>query len=189
VGSEANLFRWWEPIDCKEGNLSSVVACFERAARDERTIQNDDAVLTRIVEVAVDAKERSELDDQASFLADLTPGRLLNILAIFDEPARDVPVAFPRFELAARQEYRAMVLDDAATRGRRVPVVDLAAPTADTAEVTIELAFDRGSAAGCAEADYRYHTTRHVSVWRTPTAPAMPEVIQLPNDCMSGLST
>ena len=36
VGREANLFRWWEPIDCKEGNLIGIIACFERAARDER---------------------------------------------------------------------------------------------------------------------------------------------------------
>src|SRR5262249_4460222 len=34
-----------------------------------------------------------------------------------------------------------------------------------------------------------YQTTRHVSVLRTPTAPAMPVVTQLPSDCMSGLST
>ena len=32
-------------------------------------------------------------------------------------------------------------------------------------------------------------TTIQVSVRRTPTAPAMPVVIQLPSDCMSGLST
>ena len=189
VGSEANLIGWREVIGSEECNLCSVVARLQRAAGDKRTIQNDDAVLTRIVEVTVDAKEWSELDDQASFLSDLTPGRLLDILAIFDEPARDVPVAFPRFEFAPRQPPLAVVLDNAAARGRWVPVMDLPAATAHTAEMLIELAFDRGSAAGCAEADYRYHTTRHVSVWRTPTAPAMPEVIQLPNDCMSGLST
>ncbi len=34
-----------------------------------------------------------------------------------------------------------------------------------------------------------HQTTRQVSVRRTPTAPAMPVVIQLPSDCMSGLST
>jgi Fic family protein len=34
-----------------------------------------------------------------------------------------------------------------------------------------------------------HHTTRHVSTFRTPTAPAMPVVTQLPSDCTSGLST
>src|SRR5260370_34734731 len=149
VGSEANLIARWEVIGSEERNVRGVVARLERAAGDQRAIEDDDAVLSWIVEVAVNAKERSELDDQASFLSDLTPGRLLNILAIFDEPARDVPVVFPRFELAARQEYRAMVLDDAAARGRRVPVMDLPAATAHAAEMMIELAFDRGSAAGC----------------------------------------
>jgi hypothetical protein len=34
-----------------------------------------------------------------------------------------------------------------------------------------------------------YHTTRQVSVRRMPTAPAIPVVTQLPNDCRFGLST
>ena len=35
----------------------------------------------------------------------------------------------------------------------------------------------------------RYQMTRQVSVWRTPTAPAIPMVVQLPSDCRLGLST
>jgi hypothetical protein len=186
---EADLVCRWEAIRSEEGNLGGVITRLERSAHRHGTIQNDDAVLSRIVEVAVHTKQRSERDDQACFLSNFAPRRLFDIFAILDEATRDIPMTLPGLEFAARQQNRAVLLNNAATRGRGVPVVDLAAASADAANVTIQLAFDGGSAASRAEPDRGYHSTRHVSVWRTPTAPAIPEVIQFPNDWISGLST
>src|SRR5215472_877153 len=103
VRSEADLLRGWKSVRGEKGDLRRVVACLERTANDHCTVKNDDAVLTWIVEIAVDAKQRSERYYQTSFLANLAPCSLLDVVAILNEAAWDVPAPSPWLKFAARK--------------------------------------------------------------------------------------
>ena len=148
VRREANLICRWQPLGREEGALGGIVAGPEPPANYRGSVQDDDAVLAGIVEVAVHAKEGSELDEQAVFLADLTPGGVFNIFAILEKTARHIPVTHPWLELATRQQDCPVFLDDASGRWCRIPIQNFAAPTAHAADAVIQLAL-RGRCTAC----------------------------------------
>src|SRR5919198_3148754 len=162
MGGEADLFGWWQFVGGKEADLGGVIARLKRATDDRGAVQNDDAVLPRIVEVAVDPEQRSELDDQASFFFHLAPSRLLHLVAVFDKPAGHVPAALPGLEFAARQQDSAPVLDETAGRRHGIAVQNLAAASAHTPHVVVDFAFDQRRRARRAEPRFT-HSSATVS--------------------------
>ncbi len=59
MGRETDLVRWRQCSGGKERDFGGIVAGLESTTHDQRTVEHDDAVLARIIEVAVDAKQRS----------------------------------------------------------------------------------------------------------------------------------
>src|SRR5260370_321639 len=103
MGGEANLLGWRKLSGGEERDFGGIIACLQCTANYNCAVQHDDAVLTRVVEVAVNAKQRSELNNQAGFFVNLPPCCVLYAVAVFDKPARNEPVTPPRSHFSPLQ--------------------------------------------------------------------------------------
>jgi len=108
--------------------------------------------------------------------------------------------------MADRAEFTQSVRTDDAHHRYRVPISDGAVCIDQSVGQTVFVSIRRQAVQHCLDDPTKitsneqlvvrcsqfidhYQTTRQVSVRRTPTAPAIPTVIQLPSDWRSGLST
>lgn len=128
-----------EPLQLDEivaGARIAVTACEPRQAED-------DAAFVRLVP---EAEKGERLDLESGLLADLASQRLERLLALLEEAAGQIPVAAPRLEATAAEQYAPVVVEEHGLRaGHGARVRDEAACGALEAR---SIAGEHGGAAG-----------------------------------------